>query len=62
MDFYHSWLYRYVLDTEWFMWTIVWFAVGVNLLAPVITWLFLVGRRPGKNKRRTQARAQNRMP
>jgi len=59
MDFYHSWIYRYVLDTEWLMWTVVWIVIAVNLLAPVIAWFFLVFNRSRKNKRRMQARTRN---
>jgi len=45
MDFYHSWIYTHVLNTAWFMWTVVFSVLGINLLAPVIVWYFLIGRK-----------------
>ncbi|MNF95266.1 hypothetical protein D3C84_780080 [compost metagenome] len=41
MDLYHSWLYQKVINTEWFMWIIVYVSLGINILAPIIVWVFL---------------------
>lgn len=49
MDIYHSWLYEHVLNTEWFMWTMVFAVLGTNVAAPVLLWYYLNGKRK-KNK------------
>ncbi|WP_127533797.1 hypothetical protein [Paenibacillus kobensis] len=40
MDLYHSWLYQKIINTQWFMWTIVYVTLGINILAPAIVWFF----------------------
>jgi hypothetical protein len=49
MDFYHSWMYTQVLNTEWFMWTIVCLLLGINVLSPMIVWFAMRGRHLLKN-------------
>ncbi|MGG1514104.1 hypothetical protein ABE504_01745 [Paenibacillus oryzisoli] len=44
MDFYHSFIYLSVLNTEWFMWIIVSAVLGINFLAPVLVWYSLRGK------------------
>ncbi|MBO9596947.1 MAG: hypothetical protein J7559_03870 [Cohnella sp.] len=44
MDLYHSWIYERLLNTEWFMWTLVYLVLGVNILSPLIVWYFVGGR------------------
>ncbi|SFJ30495.1 hypothetical protein SAMN02799624_03973 [Paenibacillus sp. UNC496MF] len=44
MDFYHSWLYRAIINTHWFMWIVIYVTLGTNVLAPVIVWYFINGR------------------
>ncbi|WP_186445792.1 hypothetical protein [Paenibacillus cremeus] len=45
MDFYHSWVYMYVINTEWFMWTVVYTVLAVNILSPLIAWYVIRGRK-----------------
>jgi len=51
---YDSWIYQYVLNTKWFMWTIVVTVLGSNILLPVWVWLLTSGRikllKPNKPK------------
>ncbi|WP_165452253.1 hypothetical protein [Paenibacillus thalictri] len=51
MDFYHSWLYQQVINTEWFMWSVVWLVLIVNLLLPGIVWYAMNGKRIIQNYR-----------
>lgn len=51
IDGYHFWLYQHVLNTEWFMWVIVYSVLGTNVAAPVIVWYRL-----HRNKRNNKAR------
>lgn len=44
MDFYHSVIYQFVFNTEWFMWIVVYGVMGINFLAPVIVWYRLKGK------------------
>jgi hypothetical protein len=44
LNFYHTWIYEYFLNTGWFIWTIVVLVMGGNILAPIILW-FLMSRR-----------------
>ncbi|MBD3920919.1 hypothetical protein H8B09_19290 [Paenibacillus sp. PR3] len=41
MDLYHSWFYQKLLNTQWFLWTVVYIVLGLNFLAPVIVWLLM---------------------
>ncbi|MFS0862475.1 hypothetical protein [Fredinandcohnia sp. 179-A 10B2 NHS] len=45
MDLYHSWLYIHVLNTTWFVWAVVIIVFGFNLIAPIIIWFVMNGRR-----------------
>jgi hypothetical protein len=45
MDLYHSWVYERLLNTEWFMWTLVYFVIGINILSPLIVWYVVGGRK-----------------
>lgn len=45
MDFYHSFIYLSILNTEWFMWIIVGSVLGINFIAPVIVWYLLNGKK-----------------
>jgi len=38
MDFYHSWLYQYILNSRWFLWMLVGAILGLNILGPLIYW------------------------
>lgn len=42
---YHSWIYEKVLNTEWFMWILVYVMLGINVLAPLIAWYFTNGKK-----------------
>ncbi|REE81023.1 hypothetical protein A8990_12069 [Paenibacillus taihuensis] len=45
MDFYHSWIYQKVINTEWFMWIIVCVVLGINIISPLIVWYFITGKK-----------------
>lgn len=49
MDFYHFWLYQYVINTIWFLWIIVGVVIVLNFSGPVIIWLVMTGK--GKSKK-----------
>ncbi|THF77548.1 hypothetical protein [Cohnella fermenti] len=63
MDLYHSWLYRHVINTEGFMWTVVCLLLGFNILLPVFIWYFTRGRKIIKSylkhKKRLRAESGN---
>ncbi|MDQ8734942.1 hypothetical protein [Paenibacillus sp. LHD-38] len=44
MDFYHSWIYQHVINTEWFMWSVVYLVLGINVLSPVLVWYAMNGK------------------
>lgn len=56
MDLYHSWIYERLLNTEWFMWTLVAFVLGVNILSPLIVWYVVGGKQAIANAIRTRRR------
>ncbi|WP_318505428.1 hypothetical protein [Bacillus sp. T3] len=39
MDFYHWWIYRNILNAQWFVWSVVIFIFIFNFLGPVLMWL-----------------------
>ena len=41
MDLYHSWFYEYILNTPYFLWTVVVFVFGFNFLGPVLVWFVM---------------------
>ncbi|GMK38570.1 hypothetical protein PCCS19_16240 [Paenibacillus sp. CCS19] len=41
MDLYHSWLYQKLLNTQWFMWTVVYLVFAVNALSPITVYLIM---------------------
>ncbi|MFS0661761.1 hypothetical protein AB1L07_23315 [Niallia alba] len=44
MNFYHTWLYQHVLNTEWLLWIIVIFVLAFNILSPIIIWGLMNGK------------------
>ncbi|MFS0775624.1 hypothetical protein ABC255_06430 [Neobacillus sp. 3P2-tot-E-2] len=38
MDFYHNWLYEYVLNTKWFLWIVVGAIFSINIVGPLFIW------------------------
>jgi hypothetical protein len=38
MSFYHSWIYETILNTRWFMWTIVVTVLALNIISPILIW------------------------
>lgn len=42
---YHSWIYEKVLNTEWFMWIIVYATLGISVFSPLIAWYFTNGKK-----------------
>jgi hypothetical protein len=49
MDLYHSWIYMGLLNTKWFVWIIVSLVFAVNILAPILMWLIMSGRKMWEN-------------
>ena len=45
MDFYHSWIYINILNAKWFIWTIVVMILAFNILAPIIVWIVINGKK-----------------
>jgi hypothetical protein len=43
MELYSTWLYRYVLNAEWAIWTFVVTIMGLNLLSPIFIWMIMNG-------------------
>ena len=43
MNLYHTWIYEYILNAKWFMWTIVYIVFGLNIVAPAIIWGLMNG-------------------
>lgn len=55
VDFYHTWIYEYILNTNWFIWIIIIFVLGGNIVSPIILWFLLSGKRlPFSQKRLDQ--------
>jgi len=52
MDFYHFWLYQYVINTIWFLWIIVGVVIVLNFSGPVIFWLVMTGKGKSKKKQK----------
>lgn len=44
MDLYHSWIYQYVLNTKFFVWTIIISVFVFNLLGPILVWFVMNSR------------------
>jgi hypothetical protein len=38
MDFYHTWLYEYVINTAWFLWIVVGVVFSANFIGPIFIW------------------------
>jgi len=51
MDFYHSWLYIYIFNTKYFVWTIVIVIGLLNLLSPILLWFVFNGKQIWKGKK-----------
>lgn len=45
MDFYHSWIYQKVMNTEWFLWIIFYTLLAINVLFPLIVWYVMNGKK-----------------
>ncbi|WP_102347534.1 hypothetical protein [Bacillus sp. Marseille-P3661] len=41
MDLYHSWIYIHILNTKWFIWSIVVMVFGFNFLGPILVWYIM---------------------
>jgi hypothetical protein len=50
MDFYHNWLYEKVINTNWFLWIIVWTIFSVNIAGPVIYWRITSSKTKNESK------------
>jgi hypothetical protein len=49
MSFYESWIYREIINSTWFTWTMVAVVFGANMLMPIIMWLLLGGKKVAWN-------------
>ncbi|EFM10607.1 conserved hypothetical protein [Paenibacillus curdlanolyticus YK9] len=56
MDLYHSWIYMKVINTSWFMWSLVSVVLGLNLLTPLIIWYIINRKRLTKFMQQAKAR------
>jgi len=57
LNFYHTWLYKNVINTEWFLWMIVIFVLTFNILSPIIMWCLMNGKsilKWGKGKKKNK--------
>lgn len=41
MDLHDSWFYIHILNSTWFLWTLVVLVLGGNVLAPILIWLIM---------------------
>ncbi|MFZ3591735.1 hypothetical protein ACOI1C_21580 [Bacillus sp. DJP31] len=44
MNLYHTWIYEYILNASWFVWTVVIVVLGFNILSPIFIWSIMSGR------------------
>ena len=44
LNFYHTWVYKNVINADWLLWIIVILVLGFNVLSPVILWGLMNGR------------------
>jgi len=50
MNFFETWIYEYVLNTPWFLWSAFWLIFGINSVSWIILWFMLSGRSIRKSK------------
>jgi len=50
MDIYETWLYEYVINTRWFLWTVFATLFGLNVFSWVLLWFLLSGKSLRKAK------------
>ncbi|BBH20350.1 hypothetical protein Back11_16950 [Paenibacillus baekrokdamisoli] len=50
MDWYHSWIYENVINTDWFVYSIVYLICGANLLSPIIFYLVMIRKKNIRNE------------
>ncbi|MDF2923858.1 MAG: hypothetical protein K0R57_2772 [Paenibacillaceae bacterium] len=51
MDIMGTWVYKYVLNSWWFLWTIAVLIIAGNFLAPIMIWLIMAGKRGAGGKK-----------
>lgn len=56
MDYYHWWIYVYIFNTKWFVWSVVLIVFAFNLLGFVLLWLVMNSKSilPQKGKKKKQ--------
>ncbi|QOR68292.1 hypothetical protein IM538_09410 [Cytobacillus suaedae] len=70
MNLYHTWVYEYILNASWFVWSIVIVVLGFNILSPIFIWSIMSGRpilissklkkgNGGKNEKTTEENSFN---
>lgn len=52
MNAYHTWIYEHVLNTRWFLFSIVWTVFILNVTAPVWVWFLFSGRLERKKSKK----------
>lgn len=45
MNLYHLWIYEHILNTRWFVSSIVYFLFVINMLGPILIWLIMSGKK-----------------
>jgi len=57
MNFYETWIYNYVINTEWLVWGLVGLVFLLNLVMPLLLW-FIIGGRLGKSSRKPAGKTE----
>ncbi|MFA9559619.1 hypothetical protein ACERII_20110 [Evansella sp. AB-rgal1] len=45
MTIYDLWIYKYILNTEWFVWTILIFIFAFNIITPILFWFSITEKK-----------------
>jgi hypothetical protein len=51
MDFYHNWIYQYIVNTQWFLWAVVGFFLAMNFIGPILIWRIFEGNKRQENNK-----------
>ncbi|WP_176560082.1 hypothetical protein [Brevibacillus dissolubilis] len=50
MDFYHSFIYTYIFNSTWFIYTVIAVVCLINILSPILLWIIFSGKGGNKKK------------
>lgn len=51
MDWYHTWIYTHVINSNWFLWSVVIIIFAFNFIAPILMWLIMSSNISFKKKK-----------